>query len=87
MGSAARVSEMALEMACGPVSDSMSTELTKSTLQAGEKTHPRRSHRGQSGWGPSPGPLFREKAADEFQASLGPRHHIQKCGLPGDLWV
>lgn len=37
MGSAARVSEVALEMACGPVSDSMSTELTKSTLQAGEK--------------------------------------------------
>lgn len=35
MGSAARVSEVALEMACGPVSDSMSTELTKSTLQAG----------------------------------------------------
>lgn len=35
VGSAARVSEVALEMACGPVSDSMSTELTKSTLQAG----------------------------------------------------
>ena len=37
VGSAARVSEVALEMACGPVSDSMSTELTKSTLQAGEE--------------------------------------------------
>lgn len=37
VGSAARVSEVALEMACGPVSDSMSTELTKSTLQAGKK--------------------------------------------------
>ena len=37
VGSAARVSDVALEMACGPVSDSISTELTKSTLQAGKK--------------------------------------------------
>lgn len=35
MGSAAKVSDVALEMACGPVSDSISTELMKSTLQAG----------------------------------------------------
>lgn len=39
MGSAASVSEVALEMACGPVSDSMSTELRKSTLQAGRNPH------------------------------------------------
>lgn len=35
VGSAAKVSDVALEMACGPVSDSISTELMKSTLQAG----------------------------------------------------
>lgn len=34
VGSAAKVSDVALEMACGPVSDSISTELMKSTLQA-----------------------------------------------------
>lgn len=49
MGSAASVSEVALEMACGPVSDSMSTELTKSTLQAG--TNPPEEESGGAGVG------------------------------------
>jgi len=37
VGSATSVSATALEMACGPVSDSISTELMKRTLQAGRE--------------------------------------------------
>lgn len=73
MGSAASVSEVALEMACGPVSDSMSTELTKSTLQA-ERNPPKERSWGLEWVGRSPGPLFRKQGAEKFQANLRPRH-------------
>lgn len=71
VGSAAKVSDVALEMACGPVSDSISTELTKSTLQAGTN-RARESHGGQTGWGQSPQSHLAEAGADKFQASLEP---------------
>lgn len=72
MGSAASVSEVALEMACGPVSDSMSTELMKSTLQAG-RNPPKEESWGLSRWGQSPGPLLRRRKQVN-QVSLRPRH-------------
>lgn len=73
MGSAARVSEMALEMACGPVSDSMSTELTKSTLQAG-RNPPKEKSWGMERVGMVPRPSLQEGGGRTFQAHLRPKH-------------
>lgn len=86
MGSAASVSEVALEMACGPVSDSMSTELTKSTLQAGisppreESVGPQWGGRGGGGVDDTPRQLFGEKEWMNSRPAPQP-------GICTDMWT
>jgi hypothetical protein len=51
----------------------MSTELTKSTLQA-RRNQAKEESEGWSGWGQSPIPLCREMVEYKFQASLGTKY-------------